>query len=97
MPLTMAQIEDLLQQARESGDLDGDELEALEWFLVDRAAELDGATRLDVALSMLPLDEQQAADTFLSEINTLRRGIVQRGADIVGAIDDAEWERLIGE
>lgn len=94
MALTTAQIQTLLNEARTAG-LDADEIEALEWVLIDAAANLDGATRLDLALSLADEPELQAADTFLVEVAAQRRAAITRGVAELNAISDEEWERLI--
>lgn len=94
MALTTAQIQALLNDARNAG-LDADEIRALEWALVDRAAELDGATRLDMALMLADEREQQAAETFMQDVANQRKEAMQRGVEALNAMTDDEWERLI--
>lgn len=95
MPLTMAQIASLLKQAFDAG-LDEDERQALEWYMIDRAAQLDGATRLDVALSLITGADREAAEIFMQDMQGVREGILQRGAEALNGINDAEWDRLLG-
>jgi hypothetical protein len=88
----MVQIQQILN--RHNQLLDADELSALEEVLIDRAAQMNGATRLDVALSLAPEDELQAAATFIGEMDTVRRDAMRRGAANLNSIPDDEWEEL---
>jgi hypothetical protein len=94
MPLTTQQIQQLLNEARVAG-LDEDEITALEWALLDRAAQLDGASRLDIALQLGDENEIAAAETFMSEMQDIRNDAIKRGADEINGISDAEWEGLV--
>ena len=96
MALNSQQISQLLNEARAAG-LDDDELEALAWSLYDRAAQLDGATRLDMALSLADAPEVEAADTFMVEFASQRKAAIKRGAAAINAISVDEWERLTNE
>lgn len=77
--------------------MDNLDLETLREFLVDRAATMDGATRMEMAIVQQPEDEQRATRRFQREIGDIRAGITERGAVEVLAINDDEWGRLIGE
>lgn len=94
MALTRDQIIALLNEARTAG-LDPDDLEAVEWVLLDQAAELDGATRLDMALALAPQPETDAADRFMVESQQLRREAFDRGITEMKAMTEEEWEMLI--
>lgn len=93
MALTLAQIQSLLSEAVAEG-LDADEVEALRWVLLDNAAQMDGATRLDMALQLVEEAELQAADTFLVEFADQRQQAIARGAADVQSMSDDEWQRL---
>lgn len=71
------------------------EAEALRLYLVDRAAQMDGATRLEMAKRLLPPDEQATIDRFLVEAQALRRQALERGIAELNAMSDEEWERLV--
>jgi len=94
MPLTIQKIQQILSEAQAAG-LGADEIAALEWALLDRAAQLDGANRLDIALQLGDTDEIAAAETFMGEMLGIRRDALRRGADEISAITDSEWESLI--
>jgi hypothetical protein len=94
MPLTTQQIQQLLSEARVAG-LDDDEITALEWALLDRAAQLDGANRLDIALQLGDDNEIAAAETFMGEMQGIRSDAIKRGANELSTISDDEWESLI--
>lgn len=94
MALTTQQIQSLLNEARAAG-LDEDEIRTLEWVLADRAAELDGATRLDMALLLADEAETQAADRFMVESAQHRQDAMRRGLAELDGMTDEEWERLI--
>jgi hypothetical protein len=95
MALNRQQINRLLNEARAEG-LDDDELATLEEMLLDRALELKGAERLDMALSLAPEDELQAAETFMSDMNAERVAAMARGAADLNSMSEDEWQRLIG-
>jgi hypothetical protein len=92
----MQQINALLDAAQMDG-ADATEIATMREYLIDRAAQMDGATRLDAALSQLPDNELEAAEAFMSESAAIRGDIMTRGADTVSAISDDEWEGLTGE
>lgn len=94
MALTSQQRQRLLNEARASG-MDDDDLATMEWVLADRDAQLDGATRLDLALMLADEAELIAADAFLVEFGEQRKAAVQRGIEAINAMSESEWERLI--
>lgn len=94
MALTTQQINQLVDAARADGASVA-EIDALREYLIDRAAQMDGATRLDVALAQIDETERATAERFMLEFAQVRGGILARGADAVNGISDDEWERLI--
>jgi hypothetical protein len=96
MALSRQQINQLLDQGRAAG-MNATELASMREFLIDRAAEMDGATRLDNALAQLPEADREAAEAFVQDMGAIRGDIMQRGADDVLSMSDEEWEGLIGE
>jgi hypothetical protein len=69
-------------------------LEAFELYLTDRAAQMDGATRLQMAARLMPDEDSAPIITYIDEAATIRRGVIQRGAADLDSISDDEWERL---
>lgn len=96
MALTSQQNNQLLNVARVEG-LDADELLAVEEVLLDRAAQLDGATRLDMALSLVNEPELHAAETFMIEMSANRAQAMRNGAQELNAMSEDEWERLTND
>lgn len=94
MPLTTQQIQQILTTAQTLG-LDADEIAALEWLLLDRAAQLDGANRLDLALQLGDDNEVQAAEDFMGELQRQRGEAIARGTADLNTMSDDEWESLI--
>jgi hypothetical protein len=95
VPLNLNQIQSLLSEAVAAG-LDPDEVEALRWVLVDQAAQLDGAMRLDAALALVDQPELDAAESFMGEIADMRKAAIKRGADDLLSMSDEEWQKLTG-
>lgn len=83
----------MLQQAQQQG-LTALEVDALRLYLTDRAAQMDGATRLEMAARLLPEDERAPIDTFVGEMGTIRNAVIARGADDLNSLSNDEWERL---
>ncbi len=94
MALNSQQINQLLNEARAAG-FDTAEVRAIEWMLLDRAAQLDGATRLEMAAQLLPDEDRAPLDTYMSEAATLRTDVIKRGAADLNGMSDDEWERVV--
>ena len=94
--LTLAQIESAASHAKLAGLSDA-EVEGVRLFLLGRAAQLDGASKLAVAIDLMPSQQAASVGEFLTALGDLGRGIMARGASALNAIDDAEWEQLINE
>ena len=93
MALNSQQINQLLNEARAAG-FDTAEVRAIEWMLLDRAAQLDGAARLEMAAQLLPDEDRAPIDTYMSEAATLRTDVIKRGAADLESIPDEEWDGL---
>ncbi len=94
MALNSQQINQLLNEARAAG-FDTAEVRAIEWMLLDRAAQMDGATRLEMAAQLLPDEDRVPLDTYMSEAATLRTDVIKRGVADLKSLSDEEWERLV--
>jgi len=93
--LTTAQINSLLQQAQASGASRAT-LRAMQHYLLDRAADMDGGTRLRVAQELDTAEASDSIDAFLNVAADVRQEIMQRGAASVAKITDDEWQQLVG-
>ena len=92
--LNSQQIKQLLSESAVAG-LDADELSAVEETLLNRAADLSGAERMDMALSLIDETEARAADRFMVEVAGQRKAAIARGTAALKAMTDKEWEGLI--
>jgi hypothetical protein len=90
MALTLAQIDALVAHAAALG-LDAPAMEGVRYYLLNRAAQLDGAGRFDLAFAQLPKDEAASVSVFLDEMTALRQTVMERGRTAVAALSEDEW------
>ncbi len=94
--LTLAQIESATAHAKQAGLSDA-EVEGVRLFLLGRAAQLDGAHKLAVAIDLMPAAQAETVGEFLTALGEMGKGIMARGASALNAISDDEWESMINE
>ncbi len=94
--LTLAQIESAAAHAKAAGLSDA-EIEGVRLFLLGRAAQLDGAHKLAVAIDLMPAAQAETVGEFLTALGEMGKGIMARGASALAEISDDEWEAMLGE
>jgi len=94
--LTLAQIDSATAHAKAAGFSDA-EVEGVRLALLTRAAMLDGAQKLALAIDMMPDGQAVTVGEFLSAMGNLGRGVMARGAAGLNAISDEEWEQMLDE
>lgn len=94
MPLTLQQLNDILQQARANG-LSEAEVDALAEALTVRMAGQDGAGKLKMTLDLTPPNSKQSMQAFVDDMAALRKDQMQRAADDIMGMSDAEWDAIM--
>lgn len=62
--------------------------------LLMRTAQPDNATKLKIAISLMPQRQMVSVSAFMDEMTALRMNTMQRGQTALLAMTDEEWEGL---
>lgn len=68
------------------------ELDGIRSALLARSAKLDNASKLQLAIDLMPAEQAVSVHTFMDEMTALRLSIMQRGQTALLALSDEEWE-----
>lgn len=94
--LTLQQIQALTAQARALG-LSPAGVEGVRAALLMRTASLDLATKLDMAITLLPDGARGASRAFVGQVADLSATRLASGRALLEALPDAEWDAIFDE
>jgi hypothetical protein len=94
--LTLQQIDAILEQARQAG-LEPAEIEGLRSALLMRTAQPSNVDKLALSVSMLPTSQAASVETFISDLDAMRKQqLASAKADLM-SMSDEEWQALVDE
>lgn len=70
------------------------EIDGLHMALLYRAAAPDNATKLRMAVDLMPSQRAESVRVFVDDVTALRVDQLQRGQTALLAMSDDEWEGL---